>query len=176
MRRAAANGGFRPGVSVRRAFLSLLLIASAALFLPACEKIDRDMYDNPAFKAQEEPVRLPPADSVPTTGRTRIPPLSEASRLANPVEPTDFALLEGKELYGIFCTPCHGETGAGDGPVGKKYVPTPSDIRPGGHGAHHSDGELFVILSNGIGGMPAFRADLSPEERWKIVLYLRTLK
>lgn len=156
--------------------LFLPFLAAAALFLPACEKMDRDMYDNPAFRAQEEPVRLPPADSIPTKGRTRIPPLTEASRLANPVEPTDWTLVEGKELFGIFCTPCHGETGAGDGPVGKKYVPTPSDIRPTGHGGHHSDGELFVILSKGIGGMPAFRADLSPEERWKIVLYVRTLK
>lgn len=176
MRRAAADGGFRPGVSFRRAFLPFLLLAAAALFLPACEKIDRDMYDNPAYKSQEEPVRLPPANSVPTKGRTRIPPLSEASRLANPVEPTDFTLLEGKELYGIFCTPCHGDTGAGDGPVGEKYVPTPSDIRRSAPAAKRTDGELFVILSNGIGGMPAFRADLSPEERWKIVLHVRTLK
>jgi len=134
------------------------------------------MYDNPAFKPQEEPVRLPPKDSVPTKGRERIPPLKEAAKLANPVEPTEWALRKGKELFGIYCVPCHGDSGKGDGPVGKKYVPTPADLRPGSHGAHHSDGELFVVISAGAGGMPAFRADLTPAERWQIVAFLRTLK
>ncbi len=156
--------------------LAMLLLAAGALLLPACEKIDRDMYDSPSFKAQEEPVRLPPADSVPTKGKERIPPLTEASGLANPIKADDWTLFQGKELYGIFCAPCHGESGAGDGPVGKKYLPPPADIRHSAHGGHHSDGEFFVIISKGIGGMPAFRADLSPEERWKIVHHLRTLK
>ena len=161
---------------LRPALLPVLLVAAAVLLLPACEKIDRDMYDNPAFKAQEEPVRLPPADSVPTKGRERIPPLTEASRLANPLKADDWTLFQGKELYGIFCTPCHGDSGAGDGPVGRKYLPPPADIRHSGHGGHHSDGEFFVIISKGIGGMPGLQADLAPEERWKIVHHLRTLK
>ncbi len=161
---------------LRPALLPVLLCAAAALLLPACEKIDRDMYDSPAFMAQEEPVRLPPADSVPTKGRERIPPLTEASRLANPLKADDWTLFQGKELYGIFCTPCHGESGAGDGPVGRKYLPPPADIRHSGHGGHHSDGEFFVIISKGIGGMPGLQADLAPEERWKIVHHLRTLK
>ncbi|PWB67139.1 MAG: menaquinol oxidoreductase [Deltaproteobacteria bacterium] len=148
----------------------------AALLLPACEKIDRNMWDNPAFKPQEEPVRLPPRDSIPTKGRERIPSMAEAASLKNPVSPTEGNLSKGKELFGIFCVPCHGDSGKGDGPVGKKYVPTPADLGPSGHGAHHPDGTLFVVISNGAGGMPSFRADLAPVERWQIVAYLRTLK
>ncbi|MGE5664446.1 MAG: c-type cytochrome [Deltaproteobacteria bacterium] len=155
---------------------ALFLAAAAAAAFTACERIDRNMWDNPAFEAQEEPVRLPPKDSIPTKGIERIPSPADASRLANPVKPTESELLRGKELYGIFCAPCHGESGAGDGLVGKKYVPAPADLRPAAHGAHHSDGEIFVILSSGRGGMPAFRADLSPGDRWRIVAYLRTLK
>jgi mono/diheme cytochrome c family protein len=154
----------------------LVVFAAVVVLLHGCEKLDRNMYDNPAFKPQEEPVRLPPMDSVPTKGRERIPPLKETAKLANPVEPTEWALRKGKELFGIYCVPCHGDSGKGDGPVGKKYVPTPADLRPGTHGAHHSDGELFVIISAGAGGMPAFRADLTPVERWQIVAFLRTLK
>ena len=154
----------------------LLLLAVALLFLSGCEKIDRNMWDNPAFKPQEEPVRLPPKDSVPTKGRERIPSMAEARKLKNPVEPTQWALLKGKELFGFHCVPCHGVSGAGDGPVGKKYVPTPSDLRAGSDVAKKSDGELFVVISAGAGGMPAFRADLSPAERWEIVAYLRTFK
>ncbi|MBI5576718.1 MAG: cytochrome c [Deltaproteobacteria bacterium] len=154
----------------------LLVFAIAAVLLFGCEKIDRNMWDNPAFKPQEDPVRLPPKDSIPTKGREQIPSMAEARELKNPVEPTEWALLQGKELFGIHCVPCHGISGAGDGPVGKKYVPTPADLRPGSRGARHSDGELFAVISSGYGGMPAYRADLSPSERWHIVAYLRTLK
>lgn len=172
LRTASRNGSFprRPPIVI-----FLVLLAAIALF-HGCEKLDRNMFDNPAFKPQEEPVRLPPEASVPVKGKERIPSMAEAKKIKNPVEPTEWALKKGKELYGIFCVPCHGASGKGDGPVGKKYVPTPSDLSPGGHGAHHSDGELFVIISNGSGGMPAFRADLSPSERWQIVAFLRTLK
>jgi len=162
---------------VRVRLLSLLAaVTLAACVVPACEKIDRNMWDSKAFKPQEEPVRLPPRDSVPTMGKEHIPPMPEAAKLVNPVKPTEGALLKGKALYRVFCVPCHGASGAGDGPVGKKYVPTPADLRPGSHGSHHSDGELFAVISNGSGGMPAFRSDLAPTERWHIVAYLRLLK
>lgn len=161
---------------MRRTRTGLVVLLAAASLFAGCEKLDRNMYDNPAFTPQEEPVRLPPKDSVPTKGRETVPPLAEASKLRNPVEPTEWNLLRGKELYGIFCAPCHGASGKGDGPVGKKYVPDPPDLRAGAYGGHHADGELFVIVSSGKGGMPAFRADLDPGERWRVVLYLRTLK
>jgi mono/diheme cytochrome c family protein len=162
---------------VRGRLLPLLAAAAlAAAILPACEKIDRNMWDNPAYKSQEEPVRLPPKDSVPTKGKEHVPPMREAAKLVNPVKPTEGALLKGKELYGIFCIPCHGATGAGDGPVGKKYVPTPVALHPGGPAGKLSDGELFAVLSNGSGGMPSFRADIVPAERWHVITFLRTLK
>jgi len=162
---------------VRTRLLALLLAwAAAAAAFTACERIDRNMWDNPAFKPQEEPVRLAPKDSVPTKGLEHIPSFAEAARLANPVKPTERDLVQGKELFRVFCVPCHGESGKGDGLVGKKYVPAPADLRPGSGAAKLSDGVLFAIISNGLGGMPAFRADLQPGERWRIVAFLRTLK
>ncbi|MCL5965803.1 MAG: cytochrome c [Deltaproteobacteria bacterium] len=146
------------------------------LALCGCEKIDRNMWDSPAFKPESDPVRLPPADSVPTKGIERIPSFAEAKALKNPVKRTEWNLLKGKELFGIFCVPCHGASGKGDGPIAKKYVPTPADIGPGGVTPHLADGELYVIISSGSGGMPAFRHDLLPTERWLIVDYLRALK
>jgi len=173
VRRSGFAGGGIPR-PVLPALAALLCFAVA--LLPGCEKIDRDMWDNPAFKAQEAPVRLPPEGSVPTKGTERIPAPAGARTLRNPVKATEWTLAQGKELFGIFCTPCHGETGAGDGPVAKKLVPTPVGLRSGSRAGALSDGELFLVLTSGTGGMPAFRADLSPEERWKIVSYLRTLK
>jgi mono/diheme cytochrome c family protein len=162
---------------VRRVLLAIAA-ASALALLSGCEKLDRNMYDNPAFRPQEEPVRPAPAASVPTKGRGTVPlPGSPAAAaLANPEKATEFSLLTGKELYGIYCAPCHGEGGKGDGPVAKKFVPTPVDISATGHGAHHPDGDLFAVLTHGKNGMPAFYGDLAPKERWLVVAYLRTLK
>ena len=153
-------------------------VALAFILMAGCEKLDRNMYDNPAFGPQEDPVRLSPADSVPTKGRGTVPaPGTAAARaLSNPEKVTEFSLLTGKELYGIYCTPCHGESGKGDGPVAKKFVPTPVDISATGHGAHHPDGDLFAVLTHGKNGMPAFHGDLTPKERWLVIAYLRTLK
>jgi len=168
---------------VRRISLARRIVVVAATFLAmallaGCEKLDRNMYDNPAFRPQEEPVRLPPAGSVPTKGleHTPKPGTAEAAALRNPEKVTDFSLLTGKELYGIYCTPCHGASGKGDGPVAKKFVPTPADISATGHGSHHPEGELFAVVTHGKGGMPPFRSDLTATERWLVVAYLKTLK
>jgi len=173
--RAAWMGPGRPLVRI------LLLLAAAvvaATTFPACEKIDRNMWDNPAFRPQEEPVRLPPAGSVPTKGleHTPEPGTPQAAALKNPEKTTESSLLAGKELYGIFCTPCHGASGKGDGSVAKKFVPAPSDISAAGHGSHHTDGDLFAVVTHGRNGMPPFRSDLTAKERWLVVAYLRALK
>ena len=167
---------------MKRILLARLVVFAAAFLamalLAGCEKLDRDMYDNPAFRPQEEPVRLPPAGSVPTKGleHTPKPGTAEAAALVNPEKMTDFSLLTGKELFGIYCTPCHGASGKGDGPVAKKFVPTPADISATGHGSHHPEGELFAVVTHGKNGMPPFRSDLTAKERWLVVGYLKTLK
>jgi mono/diheme cytochrome c family protein len=160
-------------------FAASLVVALLAVFVfSGCEKLDRNMYDNPAFRPQEEPVRLPPEGSVPTKGleHTPKPGTPEAAALKNPEKVTDFSLLTGKELFGIYCTPCHGESGKGDGPVAKKFVPTPADISATGHGSRHPEGELFAVVTHGKNGMPPFRSDLTAKERWLVVTWLKTLK
>ena len=170
--------GVRPRSGLRFAAVLLAAALSTVLVLSGCEKLDRNMYDNPAFRPQEEPVRLPPAGSVPTKGseHTPKPGTPGAAAHINPEKTTDFSLLTGKELYGIYCTPCHGESGKGDGPVAKKFVPTPADISAAGQGSHPPEGELFSVVTHGKNGMPPFRSDLTAKERWLVVAYLRTLK
>jgi len=156
-----------------------VLIAAivAVTTFTACEKIDRNMWENPAYRPQEAPVRHPPEGSVPTKGleRTPEPGTPEAAALRNPEKTTESSLLAGEELYGIYCTPCHGESGKGDGPVAKKFVPPPVDISGTGFGMA-PEGMLYTIVTHGMNGMPAFRSDLTPKERWRVVAYLRTLK
>ncbi len=159
-----------------RGRLPAAILLAVLVAVPACEKIDRNMWDNPAHKAQEEAVLLPPADSVPTKGLAHVPTFAEAPALANPLKPTERNLSNGKELFRIHCTPCHGVSGKGDGPVGKKFRPTPADLRRSSPVGHFPDGQIFVIISRGLGRMPAFRADITPTDRWEIISYLRTLK
>jgi mono/diheme cytochrome c family protein len=162
--------------------VSKTLAALAAVLVVAltagCEKIDRNMYDNPAFRPQEQPVRVAPPDSVPTKGMEHVPsPGSpEAAALKNPEKVTDFALLTGKELFGIYCAPCHGASGKGDGPVAAKLVPQPINISGSGYGGFATEGKLFAIVTHGVDGMPSFYEDLTPRERWLVVSYVKTLK
>ncbi|MFZ2224587.1 MAG: cytochrome c [Candidatus Deferrimicrobium sp.] len=163
-------------ISFARVIVFTAVCLSTAL-LAGCEKLDRNMYDNPAFRPQEEPVRLLPAGSVPTKGleHTPKPGTPEAASLKNPEKVTEFALLTGKDLFAIYCAPCHGESGKGNGPVAKKFVPTPVDISGTGFGMA-PEGMLFAIVTHGLNGMPPFRADLTARERWIVVAYLKTLK
>jgi mono/diheme cytochrome c family protein len=162
---------------VRKVRFFLAAALAVALFA-GCEKLDRNMYDNPAFRPQEEPVRLPPVGSVPTKGLEHVPlpGTPAAAALKNPEKISDFTLLTGKELFGIYCTPCHGAAGKGDGLVGKKFVPTPVDISATGPVSHYPEGDLYAILTHGKNGMPPFRSDLTARERWLLAAYLKTLK
>lgn len=166
---------------MKRGPVSLAVVLAAVLaaaLLAGCERLDRDMYDNPAFLPQEAPVRLPPEGSVPTTGAGAVPlpGTPAAAALGNPEQITDSAMLKGKELYGIHCAPCHGLSGKGNGRIAAKFVPTPADISAGAKKGHPPGGELFAVLAHGKNGMPAFRYDLTARERWLVVAYLETLK
>jgi S-disulfanyl-L-cysteine oxidoreductase SoxD len=155
--------------------LALALAAASALALPACEKIDRNMRDSPAFGPQSPPIRTPPEGSVPTKGLIHEPTPAEAAGLKNPVAETEAEIAKGKELYGIFCVPCHGESGRGDGLVGKKYRPTPENIGPGGVAGGMPDGTIYAVITRGADAMPPFGGDIPPKDRWLIVTYVRRL-
>lgn len=81
---------------------------------------------------------------------------------------------EGKEIYGKFCVHCHGATGGGDGKVAGK-LPGP----PPAYNAALKDlpaGKIFYSISNGKGMMGSHAAQLTVEERWKLVCYVQTLQ
>ncbi len=95
--------------------------------------------------------------------------------LKNPLPVGDEKVLEqGKELYISYCSPCHGETGEGDGSVGKIYkgVPTYKSGRVKGV----SEGHIFHVITHGKARMWPHKSQLSPEERWKVVRYVQKLQ
>lgn len=104
-------------------------------------------------------------------------PMSAAAMRAmvNPYPPTQESLAIGEQVYRAQCELCHGRSGRGDGPAALTINPPPADFQV--HlAAGHTDGELFFWVSDGVQGtaMPAFRDQLSEEERWHVINYIKT--
>lgn len=92
----------------------------------------------------------------------------------NPVPATPDSIRKGGNLFAVYCTPCHGVTGKGDGLVAAKFV-TPADLTNPDLQKARTDGYWQSYLSVGGAVMPSYGESLSAEERWDVVNYLRTL-
>lgn len=100
-------------------------------------------------------------------------PESEKAK-KNPVPNVPEALASGKTLFQSQCSMCHGAKGDGRGDIAvsqKMKVPDFTDPKTQ---ARRTDGELFYILSHGHGDMPAEKR-LADQNKWEMILYLRTL-
>lgn len=98
----------------------------------------------------------------------------QAKQLKNPLQPSEGALQSAQTIYESKCVKCHGESGAGDGPDAERYDPPPSDFTDAKLMNSRTDGELFYKISEGKKPMPMFKAKLSEEQRWQLVLLLRS--
>jgi cytochrome c len=81
----------------------------------------------------------------------------------------------GGKVYAAHCVQCHGEHGKGDGKMASDLGTDVPDLTDGRLG-HESDAKLFRQISRGKRPMPGFEKDLSEQERWGVVAYLRTLE
>jgi mono/diheme cytochrome c family protein len=92
-----------------------------------------------------------------------------------PVRLTSQLLERGQERFNIFCSPCHGRTGYGNGMIVQRgFLHPPS---------YHTDrlrqvpiGHFFDVMTNGFGVMPAYAAQVPVEDRWAISAYIRALQ
>ncbi len=104
------------------------------------------------------------------------------SWVAIPVPVTETLLKRGQERFGIYCAPCHGLSGYGDGIVAKRadrlqegtWVP-PASLHSEQVVAR-PDGHLFNTITNGIRTMPAYGPQIPEADRWAIVAYVRALQ
>lgn len=100
----------------------------------------------------------------------------EAAKLVvNPLKASQADSPARRKLFLDKCAECHGDTGKGDGPQGRMYDPQPNDLTDAAHMNAVSDGELFYKISEGHRPMPAFKKRLTDEQRWQLVLFLRSL-
>jgi mono/diheme cytochrome c family protein len=98
----------------------------------------------------------------------------EVKKLKNPVSPSESALKAAKAIYTVECAECHGELGKGDGPEAMMHSPAPADLTDAGHMNAITDGEIFYQISEGRKPMPSFKKRLTEEERWGLVLLVRS--
>ena len=97
------------------------------------------------------------------------------SLAANPIPLTDESISAGREVYMENCATCHGQQGEGDGPAAANLNPQPANLTEP-HVAVHTDGDLHWWITNGIQpAMPAFGEDLTEDEIWNVINYVRTL-
>jgi len=94
---------------------------------------------------------------------------------ALPFPLTEAVLRRGQQRFGIYCAPCHGQTGQGDGMVVRRGFRRPTSF--------HIDrlrgervGYLFDVMTNGFGVMPDYAAQVAPADRWAIAAYVKVLQ
>lgn len=156
-----------------------------------------DMDFAPAYKAQSgnplfkdgRSMRTPPQGTVAQGQlqaddhfyRGKTPGGDWALTLPEGVDADEETMELGKAQFGIYCAPCHGHDGEGNGMVNARasklaqgWVP-PTNL----HEARLRTmpaGEIFNTITNGIRNMQPYGSQISPEERWAIILYVRALQ
>ncbi len=125
-----------------------------------------------------------PKRSVPVPGTAtssiEVKDKDAAFKLVNPVPVTARTVDMGHRLFTIYCVPCHGKSGTGDGYVGAKLIMQPwnltssNDIHPW-DSKDYPDGYIFGMMTFGGAVMPLYAMDLTPTERWEVVNYVRAV-
>jgi len=100
-------------------------------------------------------------------------PLEDKLR-KNPLAASDANLNAAKPVYNEYCSNCHGDSGKGDGSDAMMYDPSPSDLTDAKHMHHLTDGEIFYQISQGRKPMPSFRKKLTEDQRWQLVILVRS--
>ena len=164
---------------------SLLLLGGLALLGPGCRQ---DMHDQPKAKPQSKSAFFVDGRTgrLPVEGTIARGQLNEDDHLYRGRIDGKFAttfpfvidaatLRRGQERYEIFCTPCHGATGLGNGMVVQRGFKVAA--------SHHierlrneTNGYWFDVITNGFGVMPPAGPQIPVKDRWAIVAYVRALQ
>ena len=188
------TNNYSPGKIFKTIFLVILLVN-----LCACNR-DRnnpgwdyfpDMFYSTAYETYSKnpnfkdgmTMRVPVPGTVPRDFTpfeyTNDPEsrIKAGEELVNPVLVTPEALSRGKAVYVTFCIGCHGTSGEGDG---RLFTSGLYPLKPltlaGSSAVKLKDGEIFHTITLGIRSMGAHGSQIRPEDRWKLILYMRTLQ
>ena len=163
-----------------------ILLLSLLLLLSACRQ---DMHDQPKY------IPLRPSDFF-ADGRSARP-ITEGTvarghlnddtllntgrgadgKLSNefPMPVTKALILRGEQRFNIYCSPCHGRTGEGDGMIVRRGFPRPPSYFIG-RLRKAPNQHFYDVISNGYGAMYPYSDRVKPADRWAIVAYIRALQ
>ena len=163
----------------------LLALVPVLLFAAGCRQ---DMHDGPRYEAFEASATFPDnrASRTPPAGTLARGWLRDDEALytgkinGETVDQFPFAigrddLVRGQERFNIFCTPCHGRLGDGQGMVVQRGLRQAA--------SYHQDrlrqekaGYFYDVITNGFGAMQGYAEQIPVRDRWLIVAYVRTLQ
>jgi hypothetical protein len=161
------------------------LLPCCALLALACRQ---DMHDQPKLKpyassdffADQRGSRQLVAGTVARGQLREDALLFTGKRDGKPSAELPFPLTlevleRGQQRYLIYCTPCHGQTGRGDGMVVRRGYRKPTtfhDARLRGEPV----GYFYDVITNGFGAMPDYQAQVGVRDRWAIAAFVKTLQ
>ncbi len=93
----------------------------------------------------------------------------------NPFPITPQLLARGQQRFNIYCSPCHGREGDGNGIVKKLGLTTVQNLQDPKY-VKYADGEIFYVITHGRNTMGAYGPNVPVEDRWAIIAYLRALQ
>jgi mono/diheme cytochrome c family protein len=162
---------------------SLLMALVCSLGIVGCGTLRQDMANQPrenplapASFFQDDRSARPIIDNTIARGVIAEDSLfTPKDSNAFPLPLTEELLARGQDRYNIFCSPCHGLQGDGNGMVtlrGMKHPPTYHQERL----RNEPNGYFFDVITNGFGAMNNYSMQLNPRDRWAIVAYVRALQ
>ena len=161
-----------------------MVVILAALTVPATALAwpwSQDMMNQPSIKPQEGAMTPFPSRSIPVMGiPTKVANRDEAKELVNPFMATAASIKKGRTLFRIYCSACHGLAGKADSPISPKIGAI--DLTDDYVQKSLTEGWIWGTITFGSYVMPAYGVpgeqggsnDLSVEERWHVVNYVKT--
>jgi mono/diheme cytochrome c family protein len=170
-------------MSLRSDVRPVLAIAAVLVATAACDDQVKyvswfeTMTTQPSVETYEAQPMAPVEGTVPAGSARHLDLLAADTLLSTPLEGSPEDLERGEVLFLQFCVMCHGETGAGDGPVvgPNRLPPLPTLNLLSERALDLSDGYIYGMIANGRGVMPSYRR-VQHEDRWYLVEYVRKLQ
>jgi mono/diheme cytochrome c family protein len=164
---------------------SALVPTAAFLLLAACRQ---DMHTEPRYQPLAESdffsdhrSARPQVEGTVARGQLRIDEARYTGKIDGedidqfPIPIAKADIERGQNRFNIYCTPCHGHVGDGNGMVVLRGFRQAASYYTDKL-VHAPVGHYFDVISNGFGAMPSYASRIQPDDRWRVIAYIRALQ
>jgi mono/diheme cytochrome c family protein len=168
--------------------INKILLGAAALALLALTACRQDMHTEPRYNSLDESQFFsdhrsarPMVEGTVARGHLRIDEARYTGQIDGedidqfPIPIAKADIERGESRFNIYCTPCHGHLGDGNGMVVMRGFRQPP--------SYYSDrlmnapvGHFFDVVTNGFGAMPSYASRIQTDDRWRVIAYIRALQ